>query len=246
MKFLKENHATIIISLIVGVTIFYSQPLLESIGEQLVRLLASLSDSFSNQYYRSLALGNLNTFDQSNSSVLIIILSITLYSIYFFLLRLYDEVASKAEETLQSYEELIKLKESLDSKKENALNDEKDIDKKRHELISLEEIYESFGNFKKEWKKHQRRKRLVYSMVFMVITLYLVYYNASYLVNINLNKDYFLFNNRVIALTPYIGREEIDKLNSEWARMREHSDFIDINNKLSEAENNFFGENQIN
>jgi hypothetical protein len=63
MKYIKKHLSTIIISLVIGVFLFYVQPILDFAGKKVVDFFVFTSDSFSNMYYEDVAMNDPHAFD---------------------------------------------------------------------------------------------------------------------------------------------------------------------------------------
>lgn len=84
---IKENKITIIISLIIGILIFYLQPLLTFVGTQIVNLFVTVSTKFSNYFYQLIAQNDPNLISNYMASI-VVLTAIAVQLVIFGLMKL--------------------------------------------------------------------------------------------------------------------------------------------------------------
>jgi len=127
IQFIKENKKAIIISLVGGIIVFYSQPLLIFVGAQLVNLFVSISSRFSNYYYQLIAQNDPNLITDHVAFV------ITAFS-YFGLMYL---IISIAESVRDGKRKLAELERIIKGGKKEEIDVESEMPKLRKNMRML-------------------------------------------------------------------------------------------------------------
>ena len=87
MGYIKKHKTEIIISTLIGILLFYIQPLLAYLGSKFINFLLFISNKFSIDYYQRLAENDVNSFDELSNFLLIAIFSLISVGTYLFILN---------------------------------------------------------------------------------------------------------------------------------------------------------------
>ncbi|MBD0403650.1 hypothetical protein [Flammeovirga sp. EKP202] len=221
MKYLKKHLSSIIISLVIGVFIFYIQPILSYIGNKVVDFLIFTSDSFSESYYGSIAFNNPFLFDDFNSYIL------TIGTVLFFLELLKNFLERRNKLITKATSNLDRIR----SLKEKIKEEKKEIDKSivQQELEELETSTENLSLVLE--KKSNKFLTLTILISFMVILLF-----SNYALNKSITKENVSFRNKMIVLLPIIGEKNVNLLKAEWTQMNNSNDYKSIMTKIEKYE----------
>lgn len=204
---IKENKKSIIISLIVGILIFYSQPLLTFVGTQIVNLFVAVSTKFSNYFYQLVAQNDPNLISDYVASIVVLLF-------WFLAVDLFVEplVAIKTfESELKVFERKIKGGEG---------------DLTREEVNIESEI----ANLKKTIKKKKVLTKLVITISFLMF-LYFSFKQGIYS-EVNLNN--VSFQNNLTVLSVHLSDNEIKQLRANWVQMKSADDYKQIKTTIAD------------
>jgi ABC-type multidrug transport system fused ATPase/permease subunit len=223
MKYIKKHLSTIIISLVIGVFLFYVQPILDFAGKKVVDFFVFTSDSFSNMYYEDVAMNDPHAFDGFNNYLL------SIGMVMFFLWVLKDlfekrkQIERKAESSLNK---IKSLKEQLEQK-----NKDINEDKIQEDLAELEESAEKLKLTISS--KGNRFLSLIIPIAFMTILLF-----SNYALKKSITKENVVFRNKCTILLPIAGEEKVNQLKSDWVQIKCQDDYNKIIKKIEDLENN--------
>lgn len=209
MKFIKKHLSTIAISLIIGILLFYAQPLLEWLGQQAVTLFIFMSSSFSNFYYTKVALNDPNLLSDLTAYVSIVIL--------IFLLA-FQLISIKSIEWRRKNRET-----GVTALKITEKNVQKELQSK---------------DFSCKIIRLSNRIRRLSIMLYINITFIIIILLGQYILCKTIMDENTKFHHKTVILLPYIGTEELNKLKSEWALMQTADDYdkiIDTINTLEQT-----------
>jgi ABC-type multidrug transport system fused ATPase/permease subunit len=226
MKFIRTHLSTILISLAVGILLFYIQPILTVLGNAIVNLFLFASESFSDSYYKSIAKNDPYIFEQFNNYFLTIAFFGVFVYMTIYMRRKRSELKSKIKDRLSEIKELKK-------KVENG-NNEKQLGKEEM-LSDLNEL-----EIQVSLREGQLDKKENLFLVSTILVLSLgVLLFSNFFMNKNIVDENIQFRNRKVILLPYVDQTEIDKLNSDWTLMKNSEDYDSIMVTLKELEKKY-------
>ncbi|MDO9339163.1 MAG: hypothetical protein Q7T72_01385 [Bacteroidales bacterium] len=212
-NYIKENGKNIFISLIVGILLFYAQPLLNLFGDKIVNSLIDISSSFSNYYYSNVSQYNGNSLDWINNYLLILFLTFGLILGIQYFSDTLEEMIKKIEKTLKEItNEQLPAKEAKNEKE-----DYKDI---------LNEIKVRIEKYKKN------RKKMILTLILLSSLLLMFFYGNLFLTT-SINNKNRIFDRQITILTPIVEKHKLDLLRAEWAQMTNIDDYNKINLEIS-------------
>ncbi|MBL4586657.1 MAG: hypothetical protein JKX84_06340 [Flavobacteriales bacterium] len=220
MVFIKKHLSTILISLFIGVLLFYVQPVLEYIRIKTVSFFISISDKFSEAYYSNIAKNDPNTFEEYNSSFLFMAFLIFVLAGISHLLLRREELKSSISDTILNIQETKKRIENKDGGSKNKVGpDINELEKSAQKL--KERIY--------------KRDNLLISIAILGLFSVLLLF-SNYVWNKSIASDNLKFRNRITILLPHIGINKAHEMNAHWAQMKTKEDFQVIINEIDSLE----------
>lgn len=224
MELVKKHGTTILISLCIGIFLFYIQTPLKLAGDSFIKFLTFTSNNYSEFYYQSVGLNDPNALSNTSNFILIIILFILLVAVNMYSYMTKKNLDKKVKKTIQS---IKTLKEELQSNKS---------DKKVNAKDTLQEITETETTLNKIDENLSKLKNLLIgayiSSSFVIVILF---YN--YAVNTSVSSDNLKFRNDLIKITPYVTDNEIKTIQAKWTLMKNKSDFDNITDIISQLKN---------
>jgi hypothetical protein len=211
--YLKENGTNIFISIIVGILLFYAQPLLKLFGDRIVDLLINISSSFSKYYYLSVSQYNGNSLDWINNYLLILFLTFGLiFGIQYFSNTLGD---------------LIKKIENIFKEVTNEQEPAKEVKNEKEDLNNI------LNDLKVKIEKYKKnRKKMIFALILMSSFL-LIFFYGNLVFTTSINNKNRIFDRQITILTPIVEKHKLDLLRAEWAQMTNRDDFNRINLEIS-------------
>ncbi len=209
---IKENKTSIIIALVVGLFLFYSQPLLTFIGTQIVNLFVAVSIKFSNYYYSLVAQNDPNLISNYIASIIVLLYWFVVSS---FFAELYI--------ALQDYEREL---QNIEGK----LKGIKDDLSKGETTPELE-----ITQLQKKIQKRKRGMKMVIAISFLLF-LYFCFKQGMYSV---VNAKNVSFQNKLIVLSVHLSEDEIKQLKAKWVLMKSSDDYKQIIRAISDYETKY-------
>jgi hypothetical protein len=206
-RFIKENKKAIIISLTVGIFIFYLQPLLNAISSQIVNLLISVSNKYSNIYYQLMAKNDPNLI---NTYMALIIL------ILFCIMNLNMSIkpwaqAKDLEDKLKKLEQKIKGGEA--NTQQTEINMEIEIAAMKEKL---------------------RKNKVILKLATMLNIFIFLFFAFNYGMYSQINRENVTFRNQLTVLSVHVVDNDIKKLKAEWVQMKSVDDYNRIHKTMTD------------
>lgn len=228
MRLIKKHLSTILISLLVGIILFYAQPVLSYLGNEIVNLFILTSVGFSNYYYKLVAKNDPYVFDEMNNYLLVLAFLLTMF---FFLAETYrtkNQLKKKINELLNSIQDMR-------NRLNGSTTEKKDKMDKEEMLSDIKQFEEQLTNQKESAEK---RDKLLIAMVILQVFFGIILL-SNYALNKSILKENIDFRNRQIILSPYLEQSEINKINSQWYLMENSDDYVSIVEKLKSYESQY-------
>lgn len=160
-----------------------------------INFLSSISQSFSNFYYKFISIGDANQFLTFVTSLVLFLVLITFAGSIFYLTRTKAVLRSLSKE----HQEIEKQSEKEDIKKENyKINKGENRISKAFSIIN-------------------------YGRIVLFLTAFSIY--ITYLFLINVNAENAVFDRKLVFLAPYVENQAILLLKSDWTMMESKSDY---------------------
>lgn len=196
-------------------------------SKAIIGFFINVSTTFSDWYYRVLAS---NVYPNNDSVTVLLLLAIV-----YFLILFYNDKTNRKQNKIRAQIDNIKAK--IDDI-ENGVNNIDNTSSYQIELSSEEKL--SSLNMKlslsKELSKTQTILVLMYLGIAVLISLYIL---VQVPLNLTVNDDKSKFKQSIIILLPYIGQDEVNKLNSSWALMTNTADYNKITTQIEEAKKKY-------
>jgi len=220
MKLLKKHGTTIIISLLIGVLLFYLQTPLKLIGDEFINTLNFISNSFSNLYYESVGLNDPNTYESSNNLLLIFVLTIGLFGAIRYLTHEKNKIKEKLSE----------IQSSINSIKGEIQPTKQEVEISEAEMFTMLKETEERVNLSTKTISKADNLIIMLSIVslFMVALLYYNYAVMTSVTTENVN-----FRNDLIKVAPYTDEKEIKTLQAKWTMIKSKADYESIKGDIS-------------
>jgi hypothetical protein len=212
METIKKHKKEIIISLITGIFLFYVQPALNFLGDLFIKTYIVLSDTFSNDYYSSIAKNDPNTFADFSNFLLIIILSIILLYSIFYVDGKKRELKKRIERTL---DDIVRAKKSVSDPAKN--EEEKSREKFLEEIEALETNATQIRD--NLFRRDNKLLSLYIMSFFFMALLFTNYAMKKSIFNANLE-----FRNEIIKIKPFISDEQLKTIEAKWVSMKNKTD----------------------
>lgn len=180
-----------------------------------------MSDKFSQMFYSGIAENNTNSFSENNHFIIIYIISIAAIVFIFHLHEKKKELKNKIKTLIEDIE---------NRKKEINGTEPKTKEQIMHEIAEVE----ARSNFLKE-KIHKRDNKIVLITILSAFVIILLFTN--YATSFAISQTNLKFKNDLIKIAPYIEENKIKLLQSNWARIKNRSDYEKIITEISIIKN---------
>lgn len=212
MKTFKTYKRENIVALVIGIFLFYTQPILDYLGKLFVQAFLLTIKSFSNFYYISVSQNNNTAFSSHNNFLLIIIFSLI---IFFYILDIKEKKKSLMSEIDNIFKEINRLEERITRKE-------------RENLLTEEEILINITTLKEEnVKNHERiskyNKLFIMFNILSYIFILLLFYNHA--INMAIASENLKFRNDIIKIAPWTCETELKTIEAKWASMKNKYDY---------------------
>jgi predicted PurR-regulated permease PerM len=221
METLRKHKKEIIISLVTGIFLFYVQPVLNFLGEIFVRTFILLSDTFSNDYYTSVAKNDPNTFADWSNFLLIIIISIILfYSISY--------IGSRRKDLKKRIEKTLK---DIASSKERLTKNETEEEKSKDEILKeLATFEDDATQIQESLSKRDNKLLTLYILSFFLMVLLF----TNYALTKAISSENVEFRNDLIKIAPCSNDTEIKLIEAKWVSMKNKVDYRKIKDTIED------------
>lgn len=226
MKYFIKHKAAILISFVIGIVIFYMQPILLWFGEAVVDFCIMTSDTFSEMYYESIAINDTNAFSALNNYILSLAMGIALLVSVKYIKQRKRDLIRKVKNQLT---EIDKLNSKIDGDDTNNQLTEKDI---QAELAFLEESVN-------ETQDRLEKRDFRFIILTIITPIFILAMMGNYVMMRSVSIENTSFRNKMDILLPYVGQEKINKLKSQWCLMNNSKDYNAINKEIKSALNEY-------
>jgi len=216
IDFIKKHKKEILISLVTGIIIFYFQPLLTYLGDTIIGWVLTISKTFSNGYYKSVAENDPNLFsDDVNLLQIYCMIYLGLYWIGSLQTKR-ERFKRKIENMLSSINNLKERLNNIDSKESFKSKDDlsKGLNASEARVLGLRESFE----------KGKRAVTIAYVGVIVIFLLLA----AKYTMAVSVSGLNLKFRNETMKVAPFVDDIEIKKLQSRWVQMESKDDYEGI------------------
>ena len=209
IQFIKRNKEVIIITIIIGILLFFIQPLLTFIGTQIVNLLVAMSTKFANYFFRLTAENDSNGINYNIATMVIALFSGVLIS----MIIINQHMVKASESKLKIFEQ-------------KKIGGEGDLKKEKEEANIESEI----ENLKKQVKKD----KVLHKSLIAMVALALVYFWGGQVISSLVNSMNVSFQNSLTVLSVHLSDNEIKQLRAKWVQMQSADDFKQIKNAIAD------------
>lgn len=221
METLRKHKKEIIISLVTGILLFYVQPALNFLSELFVWTFILISDTFSSNYYTSVAKNNPNTFAEWSNILLIIIISIISFSSISYIGSRKSELKKRIAKTL----------EDIARSKERLANKETEKEKSKEDILKELAILEDDANqIQESLLKRDNDLLILYVMSFFLMASLF----TSYALTKAISSENVEFRNDLIKIAPCSSDPEIKLIQAKWVSMKNKADYRIIKDRIAD------------
>lgn len=219
MKYIKKHKAAIVISLVIGVLLFYLQPFLIWLGELIVDFFVMSSDNFSQMYYETMAKNDTSSFISLNNYFLTLAFATASIIGILYIKRKKIDVLQRVKNQLS---DIDRLKSKLDEDETNNEMTDEDI---RSELADVEQsVIES--------QKKLEKRDFGFTIISIITPALVVLLLANYVMMRSVAQHNVGFRNQMDIILPYVGQDDVNQFRSEWCRMKNSRDFNKIQKEI--------------
>ncbi|MCX6222774.1 MAG: hypothetical protein NTZ69_17545 [Bacteroidia bacterium] len=189
----------------------------------------NLSVNFKNTYYTFVS-ANVNFTEHVIAILIIAFAAIGCYFVYSYINEAYINVRKML---LESLEKISTARNEFHNKKQEP---QPNIDLSDEEfLLELGRVETNVQKKLSKWNN----KRYLFNGVYALAIVLPVYLLLIVLISNSISNKNLIFKLQTTILLPYIGQDEVNKLNSSWALMRNETDYIKINTQIEEAKKKY-------
>jgi predicted PurR-regulated permease PerM len=205
--------------------LFYIQPLLAYLGSKFIDKCILVSDTFSNYYYKSVALNAPNAFSALSYLLLVLFYSICISVTIIYLREERNDLKKKIKRNLKDIASLkaqIKPTETVEEISEEA------------RLIELDKIEAEENEILESVSKKGISLVTMYILSGFVV-LFLFY---TFAIKLVVSSENVVFRNDLVKIAPYITDNEIKTIQAKWTMMKNKADYEDVTFIVSEIKKN--------
>lgn len=220
INYIKENKVSTLFTIILTILTIFFQPLIEKLRDLIIDGLLSLSQAFSNIYYRDIAKSDPNVYDVFSSLYISFITCITVLAItYFQIKKIHD--TRRGLHSLKN--RIINIKEKFTITNQKVLSEEL-------ELADINDMDSRIENLFTEVKKDLNRAKV--GFIFVIVFLIMIVYSQMY--SSSIADEILTFNNKMRVIKPKISSQTYDSLMAKWTLMENSNDFKIIHKEIDE------------
>ena len=219
-QFFENNKKQILISLTIGIFLFYFKPVLSWISDKVILLLLAANNSFAESYYKSLATNNPYNLAVQNNTILI---SIFIYLCMLIWMHL-DTLHSAAKR------EFFRLIKQVKEIKEDMEHSKKPITKE-NALAEINRIESELESQKKEYEKPDKFFLIFHTTWILLAIIFL----SRLLVEVSVKEENINFSNRILLLETKMEDKEIKILKAEWTQIRSKGDYDIVQKEVEDS-----------
>jgi len=224
-----KNRFLSILTFVVAtyVTATIIEPLSHILNTKIIGILASISQYFSNDLYRSIAHASLATNSQVFSSTYLFLFVIFISTVFYLLLRF--DYEKDEEDYYEGNDESDSTEQNTTQPSATSAIPVLPKDNKEADNISDKE---SSNSIKKK-KKFLYFLNILFVCLFVIQSIFIVEKQSI------ITSTYSAFTSNIEIITPYIDTHVIDTFRSDFRLINTKSDFTNIDNQMQVVANEF-------